>query len=99
MRPVFGEDYSLSIFNVTALNHAFKLSDIKKEFPSAKHDSDGFLVNTSLDTKYNMEFIQLIKFTELDNRIFMLQGSAPKQTFFRSEHKFKKSMNTATLIK
>ncbi len=88
--------HSISIIDVTAEYPSFKLSDIKKEFPHATRDSDGLLVNTLHNSTYNMEFIQLVKFLEYDNHIFILQGYAPKQTFFRSERIFKESMNTVT---
>ena len=88
--------HSLSIINVTAEYPSFKLSDIRKEFPQAISDTEGFLVNTLRSSTHNMEFIQLMKFLEHDNHIFMLQGYAPKQTFFRSERIFKESMNTVS---
>ena len=88
--------HSISIIDVTAEYPSFKLSDIKQEFPHATRDSDGFLVNTLYNSTNNMEFIQLVKFLEYDNHIFMFQGYAPKQTFFRSERIFKASMNTVT---
>jgi len=43
-----------------------------------------------------MDFIQLVKLLEHENNIFMFQGYAPKQSFFRSERIFKESMNTVT---
>jgi hypothetical protein len=88
--------HSLSIINVTADYPSFKLSDIKKEFPQATKDSEGFLVNTIHNSTSNMDFIQLVKLLEHKNNIFMFQGYAPKQSFFRSERIFKKSMNTVT---
>lgn len=39
-----------------------------------------------------------MKFVEHENNIFMLQGNAPKQTFFRSERIFKESINTVTFV-
>jgi len=88
--------HSLSIFNVTAEYPSFKLSDIRKEFPQATKDSEGFLFNTIHNSRSNMDFIQLVKLLEHGNNIFMLQGYAPKQTFFRLEHILKESMNTVT---
>lgn len=88
--------HSLSIINVTADYPSFRLSDIRKEFPQATKDSDSFLINTIHDSTSNIDFIQLLKLLEHGNNIFMLQGYAPKQTFFRSERIFKESMNTVT---
>lgn len=48
--------HSISIFNVTADYPSFKLSDIRKEFPQARRDSEGFLVNTIHDSILNMVF-------------------------------------------
>jgi len=87
---------SLSIFNVSADYPSFKLSDIRKEFSQATRDSEGFLVNTIHNSTLNKDFIQLVKLLEHENNIFMFQGYAPKQTFFRSERIFKESMNTVT---
>ncbi|MFC1794991.1 hypothetical protein ACFL3Q_15555, partial [Planctomycetota bacterium] len=87
---------SLSIFNVTADYPSFRLSDIRKEFPQSTRDSGGFLFNTTHDSTLNMDFITLMKFLEHGSNIFMLQGYAPKQTFFRSERIFKESINTVT---
>jgi hypothetical protein len=85
---------SLSIFNITADYPSIKLSDIRKELPNAKIDNEGFLVNTVHNSILNKDFIQLVKLLEHKNNIFMLQGYAPKQTFFRLERIFKESMNT-----
>jgi hypothetical protein len=90
--------HSISIINVTAEYPSFKLSDIRKEFPQATRDSEGFLVNTIHNSTFNMDFIQLVKLLEHENNIFMLQGYAPKQTFFRSERIFKESINTVTFV-
>jgi len=88
--------HSLSIINVTAEYPSSKLSDIRNEFAQATKDSEGFLVNTINNSTLNMDFIQLVKLLEHENNIFMLQGYAPKQTFFRSERMFKESLNTVT---
>ncbi|HUU15745.1 MAG TPA: hypothetical protein VMW72_01235 [Sedimentisphaerales bacterium] len=88
--------HSLSIINVTADYPSFKLSDIRKELPQATRDSEGFIVNTIHNSTSNMDFIQLVKLLEHGNNIFMLQGYAPKQTFFRSERIFKESINTVS---
>jgi hypothetical protein len=88
--------HSISILNVTAKFPLFRLSDIRKEFPQATKDSEGFLVYTTHNSRFNMDFIILMKFLEHRGNIFMLQGAAPKQTFFRSERIFKESMKTVT---
>ncbi len=88
--------HSLSIFNVTAQYPSFTLSDIMQEFSQATKDRDGFLVNTIHNPAASIDFVQLVKLVEHEKSIFMLQGYAPKQTFFRSERMFKESMNTVT---
>lgn len=81
---------------MTAQYPSFTLSDIMQEFSQATKDRDGFLVNTIHNPAASIDFVQLVKLVEHEKSIFMLQGYAPKQTFFRSERMFKESMNTVT---
>jgi hypothetical protein len=86
--------YSIQIFDVLSLIPHFKMSDIPREYPSAKQDMDGDLINTYYDNKNKMSFAQLIRFIKLQDRIYLLQGSSPELTFFRYKKIFKSSMDT-----
>ena len=86
--------HSFSIIDVSSAFPSFKLSDVNREFPKAKRESDGFLINMIHDDKLRMDFIQMMKFVKFNNHIFMLQSYSPELTFFRYKKTFKASMET-----
>ena len=86
--------HSIQIFDVHAFFPSFKMSDIKNEYPLAKSDLDGDLLNTVHLDKYNINLIQKIRFRKIKGRIYMIQSASPESTFFRYKKLFKASMDT-----
>lgn len=86
--------HSIQIFDIHSFAPTFKMSDIKNEYPLAKSEPDGDLLNTIHLDKYNINLIQMIRFRKIKGRIYMIQSTSPESTFFRYKKLFKASMDT-----
>ena len=90
--------HSLIIMDVNSADPSFKMSDVSKELGSADFEPDGFIINTIYNNKLGMKFIQMLKFIEHNDRIYMLQSYSPEISFIRYKETFKASINTFSSI-
>ena len=90
--------HSLMVIDIKSIAPSIKISDIKKELLSAKHESDGFY-SIELNNGSGVTFIQMAKIFEFNGRIYIIKSFSPKSTFIRYKEAFKASMNTFASFK
>jgi hypothetical protein len=86
--------HSMSIFSISAPNPNYTLTDVRRELGGMQQDADGHYKKEFIISGTRIPMVQLMHHVVNNGRIYMIQGCSPKQTYFRSERKFKEAMKT-----
>jgi len=86
--------HSMSVFDVSARYPNYTLADVRRELVGVQRDVDGHYKNEFTMPGSQTPMALLMNYVVNNGRIYLIQGSSPKQTYFRSEQKFKAAMQS-----
>jgi hypothetical protein len=89
--------HSLCIFDVGSTHPGWRMTEVETQLASVEKDGDGWYKNRIVNPPSGPSMVQLMKFFDSPGGLYMIQGYAPEQTFFRSEVKIKESAKTLVL--
>jgi hypothetical protein len=91
--------HSMSVFDVSALHPNLTLADVRRELATTQADGDGHYKNVFITPGSETPIVQLMNYIVNEGRIYMIQGCAPQETYFRSERKFKEAIKSLAFTK